>query len=471
VSVTGCLLLALCPVLAQTVEVDAGVGAGVESFEAPSATTESRAALSLTLLKGAADLELGVDAIFESAPKIDFAEHVFTGRAHFSLGADVKISPSARAVVEGRAVLKGGAPRDFDRAKATFDALPGDIFIDGYFSSADVRFGFQRIPEHSALTVFALKAQGEWRKLSWLVAYVPFFEPHRFALWGQDEALLQPALGLAIPTRGLDSTVEDTLTPRLLETKRPAAFAGDLALWLRSTGTVKFGVSWVWVNEKTPAVEVDPELSALISAQQAGRPVDAALALSVQSRLAANEQLYSATYRRQHIFGGDASFLAGPLQFDVDVGYSPRQTFIDAQLRPLSKPVVTWVASLARAEDGALSYAAGYQGMAVFDVRAKEQLFLIEPGYAVGAERTGWFHLFWGQVGYRREGSRWELSARVLFEPIGRSLALAPQVTFHQGDRWKFWLAGDVFLGSDFSPLGYFRRNTQIAAGARWDFL
>ncbi|MBX7115437.1 MAG: hypothetical protein K1X64_14000 [Myxococcaceae bacterium] len=470
--------------------------AEVESFEPvrPAASSSP----SLSLLKGSVDVELGVDPVWESAPKIDFAEHVFSARAHLLLGADVKVSERVRAVVEGRATMRVGAPRDFDRAKATFEAFPGDIFIDGYFPSADVRLGFQRIPlganalgspvdvlnprdlregllraepEVSTLTVFALRAQGVLGKVSWLAAYVPFFEPHRFALWGQDFALLQPALGLVLPTRGVDETVEDTLTPRLLETKRPSAFAGDVALRVRSTGSVKVGASWVWVNEKTPAVEIDPELAALMAAQQAGRPVDAALALSVQSRLAAQEQLYSATYRRQHIFGVDTSFLAGPLQIDADVGYSPRQTFIDAQLRPLSKPVLTWVVSLARAEEGDLAYAAGYQGMAVFGTGASEQLLLIEPAYAVGAERTAWLHLFWTQLGYRPSEARWEILARALFEPIGRSVAVAPQVTFHPTERWKVWLAADLFFGSDFSPLGYFRRDSQVVAGARFDFL
>lgn len=190
----------------------------------------------------------------------------------------------------------------------------------------------------------------------------------------------------------------------------------------------------------------------------------------MQSRLAAQEHLYSATYRRQHIFGVDASFLSGPLQIDADIGYSPRQTFIDSQLRPLSKSVLSWVVSLARAEEGDVAYAAGYQGMAVFGVGAREQLLLIEPAYAVGAERPAWLHLFWGQLGYRQSDSRWEFSVRALFEPIGRSVAVAPQVTFHPSECWKLWLAGDLFFGSDFSPLGYFRRDSQVVAGARFDF-
>lgn len=491
---------------------DGGVGAFapplgpeiIESFEpaspATSVTAEEEAsspAPTLTRLSASADAELGIDAVFESARQVDFAEHVFAARSHLSLGADVKISEVVRAVLQARATLKAGAPRDFDRAKATFEPFVGDAFVDFYSKSADLRLGFQRIPlganafgspvdvlnprdlresflnaepENSLLTAFAFKAQGEWKQLSWLVAYVPFFEPHRFALWGQDEALLQPALGLAIPVRRLDVTIEDTLPPRLLETQRPPAFAGDVALHLATTGSVKVGATWVWLNEKTPAVVVDPELAALVASQQAGRPVDAALALSVQSRLAAGETLYSATYRRQHLFGLDASTLVGPLQLDVDVGFSPRQTFIDADLKPLSKTALSWVVSLARAEEGSLNAAAGYQGLAVFGVAAREQVFLVEPGYAVGADRTAWFHLFWAQVGYRFEESRWELSARALVEPIGRSLALAPRVTFHSMENVKVWLAGEIYAGSDFSPFGYFRRNTLLLAGARWEF-
>ena len=477
-------------VVAAFAPVDAGmiVEAEVEQFEAASSDPTVQVTGNV---QGAAAVDTG----WESPKGAELAENVWGLQLRARLAVDVKLSPSLRLFVEGKAWMRAGSQRDLDRSKAFFEPMLGEAFVDLYTSWVDVRVGTQRIAmganaalapadalnpkdfrvgllsqdaDDGVVPVFAVRARGEVGRVAWMAAYAPFFTPSRFTLFGQDEALLQPALAPALPTKRIDPTVEDVVQERLIETKRPAAFAGDVALRVVSTGRIKVGASWAWINEKLPQVTIDPELQTLLSSQATGRAVDPAVAVSVQQRLSAGTPpLFVGEYLRQHIFSAEGSMLLGPGQLDVDVSYSPRQTFFDANFAPINKSAVTWVVGYSTAEDSALIWAVSYLGMAVPGVGGTEQVLLLEPATAVGSERIAWFHLFLGNVSYTLWKERFVLELSAGFEPVQRSFTLAPRLTFQGIDKLKLWIAADFFEGSPYSPLGYFGRNDQIAVGAR----
>jgi hypothetical protein len=297
---------------------------------------------------------------------------------------------------------------------------------------------------------------------------VPFFTPNRFVVFGQDEALLQPAAEQAVQNRRIDSTIEDYVQDRVAETKRPAPFLGDVAVRAVSTGDWKIGASWAWVNEKLPRVTIDPELNALLKAQQAGRAVSPALQASVANRIQAGETLYTGEYWRQHIFSVELSKLVWKGQLDVDVSFSPRQTFFDASFAPISKGTVSWVIGYSQATDSPWTWGLTYFGMAVPDVRASEQLFLIEPATAAGADRVGWLHLVAGVIGRELFDKKLEVSLRAAFEVVQKSFALAPRITWKGIDGLEVFLAAEFQEGNPYSPFGYFARNDKFIAGAKY---
>lgn len=460
----------------------------VEEFAAAPAGPEGRAFARLAA-------ELGVDTRFESPRKVALAENVFEARLRASLGLDVKLLERLRVVLEGRALFRAAAQRDFDRAKGVFEPLLGDAYVDLYTGPVDVRLGNQRIalganavmapadvlnprdlresflraePEDATLPVFALRLKGTLGRVEWLFAYAPFFTPSRYALFGQDEALMQPALAPAFETDRVDPTIEDALQSRLLETEAPAPFAGDVALHAAVPGRVKVGFTWAWVNEKLPRVVLDPELKALLDDRGAGRPLDPALATSVQSRFEAGETLYRGSYLRQHVFSLEGSTLLGPVQVDADVAYSPRVTFVDPDFRPLSKPQLSWVLTASRGDSDWFNFSLTYLGLCVFDVAAQEQLVLLEPATAVGAARVAWLHLLVGGASVPLWEKRFLLELRAAFEVVQRSLALAPRVVFQGVDGLEVFLAAEFFEGSPWSPFGYFSRNDKVVLGATW---
>jgi len=440
---------------------------------------------------------LGVDTRFESRPADAAPENVMELRGQANLGVDVKWSERLRVFLEGRVSWRGTARPGFEHAKALFEPLLGEAFVDLYSPGVDLRVGNQLLPlganlafapsdalnprdlregflqgepEDARLPIFAVRARGEVFGFEWMAAYVPFFEPDRYTLWGQDESLLQPGLGGGVPP-ALDASIEDALQPHLLETKRPRAFPwlGDVALRLtRQVEHVRLGASWVWMNEKLPEVRVDPELGALVAGIGRGSNPSQATLLSVQNRLRAGESLYSGSYARQHLFSLEASRVVGPAQVDLDVSYSPRQTFYGDDFSPQRKAAWTWVLGITQAEDSPWLYNLTYVGLAVPGVDAETLLALIEPATARGAVRTAVFHAFILNLSRRFWEDRLEVGVRAAFEPLQRSYAVGPRVTYRVG-RWTVFLAAEFFEGSAYSPFGYFGRNDQVLSGVQAD--
>lgn len=442
---------------------------------------------------GAVRSQVGVDTSFDSPRDDPLAENVLDLRTRAVLGLDARLSPQLRAVAEARVWWRVTSERAFDRAKGLFEVEAGEAFVDVYTKDVDLRVGNQVVafganlafapsdqlnprdlregfilgdPGDVKLPNFGARALGTLGKVTWTAAYFPFFRPNRYAVTGQDEALVQPALGLDIP-REPDASIEDELQPHLLETERPKAFPwlGDLGL--RATteaGRFKVGASWVWVNEKTPMVNLDPELTSLLRSAARGNEPDPALAASIQERLIAGEELYTGTYPRQHVLGLEAQTLVRSAQLDVDVAYSPAQTLYASDLEPIRKATITWVLGVSQAEDSPLLYNVTYLGIAVPDLPSEGYLFLLEPATAEGAPRTVFFHALFATVGYRLMDDRLEVSVRGAVEPIQRSWALAPRVAWKGFQKVTLAVGAEFYEGKVYSPFGYFGRNDQVVA-------
>lgn len=496
-SIRWAVSLVACATRIAFAQTHEATPAPIEAFETATEVIEATPATATVHLRGSVKGDTAVDTRFDSARNVPLAENVAEARVKTAVGVDVKITSKLRLVLEGRAQLRFVTQRNFDRAKAFFEPTVGDAFVDLYTEKIDWRLGNQRIAlgantalsaadalnprdlreslvqgelEETILPTFALRAQGELGQVSWLAAYAPFFTPHRYFVFGQDEALMQPSLAPAFDNRRIDPSIEDGLQAHVLETRRPVPFDGDVALRVVSRGRLKVGASWVWLHEKLPQVRVDPEVAALSRAQAAGKTLDTATALSVANRFQARETLATGTYARQHLFSLEASSLVGPAQVDLDLTFTPRQTFIDPGFVPLNKSAITWVVGVSQATVSQVNYSLSYLGMAVPRVGATEQLLLLEPATALGTEHTAFFHLFIGTVAMAVWRERFELQVRAAVEPIGRSLTCGPRVTFQAIEGFKLWLAADLYAGTSYSPFGYFSRNNKVVLGARYDW-
>lgn len=443
---------------------------------------------------GEVRLLAGVDTGFERRREDALSEQVAGAWSRARLETDVKLSESLRLVVEGRALWRAGLQYGGERAKSSFEGFLGEAYVDWYTPRVDVRVGQQVLawganaafaptdvltprdlrtsllltePDEARLPAFAVRALAPVGPLTVSAVWTPFFAAHRYDVFGQDVALLQPGLGLTLPL-AVEASAEDELQEGLLETQRPGPLPGDLGLRVQGeVEGIRLGASWVWAAEKLPQVALDPELEALLRASSRGETPDTALVLSVQERLRAGESLATGRYLHRHVVGAEASALVGPLQLDVDVGWASGQTFYSDRQRPVWKPTWTWVVGLSQAEQSDWVYSLTYVGLAVPGVEAQELLLLLEPGTARGVARTALFHLLVAEVRYMLPGGQWEAGMRAAFEPVQRSWALVPRVEWHATERLHMGLAAEVYEGVGYSPWGYWSRNDQVVATLR----
>ncbi|MBX5483020.1 MAG: hypothetical protein IRZ16_14435 [Myxococcaceae bacterium] len=487
---------------------DAGAGLSIEPFvpegpdgtvtaEGPSASAPPHEPTARVF--GRLRSRLGVDTRFDSLRGDPLAENVFDFRNRATLGADVKLSDAVRLYVEARAWWRASGQRAFDRTKAVLELEPGEAFVDLYTPRVDLRLGNQVVafganaafapsdqlnprdmregflfgaPEDLKLPNVGVRAATTLGRVNVVAAYFPFFKASRYTVFGQDEALVQPALGLK-PPRQVDPSIEDGLQPHLLETSRPMAWPwpGDFGIQATTdVGDVTVGGSWIWINEKLPRVTLDPEVAALVRAGTRGTEPDEAVAASVQDRFLAGQTLVTGAYLRQQVFSLEAQALIRSAQLDVDVAYTPAQTIYASDLKPLRKAVITWVVGLSQAADSPFLYNLTWVGIAVPNLPSEDYLFLLEPATAAGAPRTVSFQALFALVGYAFLDERLEVTLRGGFEPIQRSWALAPRIAWKGWPRVSVGVGAELFEGRALSPFGYFDRNDQVLATFAYDF-
>ncbi|MFN7135527.1 MAG: hypothetical protein ACK4N5_25875, partial [Myxococcales bacterium] len=261
----------------------------------------------------------GVDTGFDSPADAPFGENVLDQRQWLYAGVDARLSERYRLVLEARArqrfVSRRAAPGEpflllnGQRRKSTFEAEPGEAYLAIYFSKLDLVIGNQVFawganvlfspadrlnaldlrqpllvadPVDLKIPAPAISARGELGPIQATAVVLPFFVPHRSAVFGQDEGLLQPALQAM--TRGVpaariplpDPSVEDALQPLLLGTRRPQAVPTELEAGLRllhSDFGPRIGASYLFVHERLPRLTLPPQLAQPLSKALSGEPV------------------------------------------------------------------------------------------------------------------------------------------------------------------------------------------------------
>ena len=434
-----------------------------------------------------------LDTRFDSFANEPLPENVAELRGRGGLDVDVELAPSMKLHVAPRVFYRAVTQRGGTRAKATWELLPSEAWLDLYGARVDVRLGYQVVtfganpllspadvlnprdlrqwllvsePDDFKLPNLAARAVADVAGLQVTAAWFPFFQPHLYDVVGQDQGLHD--VDVPLPQR-LDPSVEDRLQPYLLTTQRPpdVPFPGDLGLRAtRKLGAVTLGGSWSWTVEKLPQVTLDPELARVFADRAAGRQPSGAALLSLQQRFEDGQVLWTGRHARNQVVAAEVSALVGSSQLDVDVGFSPAQTFVDDRFRPVRKAAWTAVVGLGQADpDSDLLYAVSWLGMAVPGVGADELLLVLEPGTARGAARTAWNMGVLGTVAYRALDRRLEVGLRAVVET--RGVGISPRVSWQANDRVTLLLAAEIYDGRSWSLFGLLGRNDQVIAGVQ----
>jgi hypothetical protein len=431
------------------------------------------------------------DFVSESPVGSPLSENVTELHTRARLALDAPLSDTLRARVEARTWTRGVAQRSFNRPKVISEIEPGEAFLDLYTRRVDLRIGNQILafgahpalapadqlnprdlrdspllmdPEDGRLPTLAVRALGELGPFKWTAVYAPFSRPHRYDVVGQDQALLQPGLGVNPPLT-VHPSIEDGLQPHLLETDRP--LGGDLGLRgvVSLSPSIEVGASWIWMAQKLPRLEVNQDLVNLIRAILTSFPPDPALVSALEESLEAGAPLVRGHYPRSHLLSLEGSALLGAVQLDADVTYNSRQTFYDASLSPLDRRTFQWALGLTQAEASDWVYQLSYVGFAVPRIQEGQRLVGLEPAGAEARAHTAWMHAVAGGLAYTFWERRLELAARGVLELMQRSFAASLRATYSPGEHWSVWAAAELYEGGAATPLGYFGRNDQLWAG------
>jgi hypothetical protein len=476
---------------------------------APERSWAERFTPTSTRFYGSLRSRVALDTRWDSRPGEAQAENIAESRTHAVAGAEARFGDEFKMVVEGRLrqrAVEQRAPAgqyfwgfNGQAAKATYEATPGEIYLDWYTKYADLRFGNQVLslgagpqgapadvlgpndiregalfgdPADVKLPVLAAKASGEVEGVRWTAIYVPFFVPNRFDLYGQDEALLQPYPGVTPPSLPLDRSVEDRSEQSLMETERPKDLPqnGDVGFRLTTKlGPVTVGADYAYTREKLPAVVVDPELKRFLGEGSQAAFTDPATALSLSQRFGRGEKLLTGTYHRYQVGEVEASGLFGPVQIDADLGYSPKRLFVNSKLDPVFHDLATGVVTVADARGTALQLAFSAVLLWVRDIPQGEQLLLIDlRGAEAKAHDTVGAALI-GLVGYRWMEDKLEGELRLFFDARQLSRAAGARLTWNFNDHVHGTLGGEYNGGPQVSPLGYFRRNDNVYVELKLD--
>lgn len=181
---------------------------------------------------------------------------------------------------------------------------------------------------------------------------VPFFEPNEVVVFGRDVALANPQnpiLSNQLPVLAaleqvIDPSRWDDVQSVLFATRVPDERPGNASLGARATLTqwnTDFGLGYFYGWDRTPFIEFDEDLQALINTTiEDGQvlqdfnllgfiqrnPEVLGLTASVTQKAADGEELFFSEYRRRHTLVADVARFVGPIGVRADVAFTPEQT-------------------------------------------------------------------------------------------------------------------------------------------------
>lgn len=310
-------------------------------------------------------------------------EDLVESRGRLDLELAGRLTPEFSALVSGRMTHETRAPeRDLDGARFLYEAELRDAWFTSRFGATVLTIGNQTIRwgtadanspndvinpvdyreglvadfETPLIPVLAARATHTvllgTRTLTFEGVYVPFFAPHRVALFGTDWAPVnrepQFAAFADLFRQAFSTAAEEDIQPLLVTTDPPDesprnGSAGARVAWAGSGFDLRLNAFYGW--DRVPELVVDPILLDVLQALAGGQPPLAALAPhagELQKKLEAGDELFATRHHRQLVLGADGVVVLGDFAFKGDVAWSPERTLYTEDLRPVRPAVLSW---------------------------------------------------------------------------------------------------------------------------------
>lgn len=345
-------------------------------------------------------------------------------------------------------------------------------------------------PEEVKVPVLAAEGVVALGPITFRAVLEPVFTASRFFVYAWDNGLgpLIEAYGLPLPNLApvLGPSVIDHFGDQLVVTDRPNDGPTHATLGLRATaalGDLELSSTFVYGFDAFPEIRFDPNLlvvaQAMIDSIGAGVPLnllDPELLEAIgqiQEAIGQGRDLYTATYRRRTLIGGDAVLGLDPFVLKLDVAYTFGRTLFTQTLDPVRQPWLNAVLGIEYVDGERLQIILEAFVVGIFDVRSNYRLLVLEPRAAppsttdAGGRTLGVPGLA-GVVRYTLlEGEvSFEIGA---FGTLTRGdLILAPTVRWRLSDHHLVRLSGLLVEGRRDGYGGTYTTNDQLVLGYEW---
>lgn len=384
------------------------------------------------------------------------------------------------------------APSDW---QGNFEARLGDFFVATRFGDWSLRIGNQSVVWGSSdilkpadiinprdyrrglvgsssdqrLPIPAVTASYLRERFEAQFVLVPFFVPHRVAVYGNDYALATGGSPLAgtlpiEPLAGLflDDSLEDIIQPVLLQTELPEELPRSASLGTRISANIggsdlALGYFFGW--DRIPEITLHPELRAglaQIPADALGPDAnlsDLGPALApllgrlpaLQSAAERGETIFRSRYRRRHFIEADGVSYIGPVGIRYEALFSPLRTLYTDDLESFRAPAIVGTFGLSYEGLGEdLLLTTEFFAQHIFDEREDIAFF--------GQTYTGISAAFFMSGGlFGDEVARgWEnlqFGSAVFYAFQGRDLLLSPSLEYRVNERFDITM-GAVIVAS-----------------------
>lgn len=338
----------------------------------------------------------------------------------------------------------------------------------------DYRYGIFSTEESPYIPVFS----GDLSlKLSYFLieaVVVPFFYPNKFFLYGRDYSISYgkadyvPFSNLLKPlTEFIHPSIEDKIQPYLIASEFPDEILSNFstgARFLYENKRIKGGISYFYGWDRTPFIELDPDLSLvffkLIETSFDREKIflllgdkdfqDALKRIEKENKKIGD--LYKSEYKRLHSFGYETSLNLDPLFFHIEGAFQPQRTLYTEKFLPLRKPILTNDFGIEYNYETDFDLTLELSYVHIFDVENIPLFLIKEDLFTLG-----------GILHYRPLKFE-KLTLRIIFiyGITLNDIILSPMLTLKANEKWHLSIGGN-FLDGKKGSIGYFfDRNDEI---------
>jgi hypothetical protein len=377
---------------------------------------------------------------------------------------------------------------DFSVGMQTFSWGVSNVFsVQDILNPTDLTDGLSASLETPKMPVFALSAHrglGDWGGLE--VVWVPFFQPDRVPIFGNDYSVLDESFSASSATfsrvlnqlESLPSSMVEDLQPLLAGTDRPEESLANSAVGTRitaTTGGVDWGLSYHYGWDRTPIFRLDerlallePLLGAEGSLEEAGlalfQPENEEAKLFIEALLAGDvplSELFSSRYRRMHLVAMDIAFGVGDVLLKMESAFMPKKVLYSQDMSALSLSVIHTTVGIDYFYGTTWMVALEVHHEHILDLPKETSLFLAEQDQIQMALTTSLRML---------EFDALELQLGVVYGLTMEDWMLFPSLTYRFNDTYGMTVGGKIFEGKDGSLGALYDRNDEVYFLSRWSF-